>query len=307
MQKAKYDIVIPVFNSSQSLQELFQRISKVFAELSLDYRVIFVEDCGTDNSWQVISQLKKEYPEQIIAIKLAKNFGQHNAILCGMKFSSAEYLITIDDDLQTPPEEIPKLIHTMQESQADLVYGHYSRKKHSIVRNIGSRVVKAVSRKVSHAPGEGSSFKLMTRELADKILTHHQNFVYIDELLLWYTDSIEFVEVAHHKRKGSKSGYNTFKLFNLATNLVIYYTAIPLRMMVIGGVAGSILSLLFALFRIYKKMYFKVPMGYTSIIVTILFSTSIILLSLGIIGEYLNRMYKIQNKKPPYSIKKVHK
>lgn len=300
-------MVVPVFNSESTLEELFIRIQSVFNALGKSFRVVFVEDCGSDHSWEVITKIKEANPELVVAIKLAKNFGQHNAILCGLKHCHAGLIITIDDDLQIPPEEIPKLISCYEKTDADLVYGHLIEKKHSFIRNFGSSVIKSVSKKLNKAPGEGSSFKLITSDLAEKILTHHQHFVYIDELLLWYTDNIEFADVEHKKRQGGKSGYNVFKLFSLATNLVIYYTAIPLRLMVMGGIAGSIFSLLFALFRIYRKLYHKVPMGYTSIIVTILFSTSIILLSLGIIGEYLNRMYKIQNRKPPYSIKKILK
>jgi polyisoprenyl-phosphate glycosyltransferase len=302
-----FAVVVPVFNSESTLEELFSRIHAVFTGLNKSFRVIFVEDCGIDHSWDVIKKIKESFPEEVVAIKLAKNFGQHNAILCGLKHCHANLIITIDDDLQIPPEEILKLIECFEKTEADLVYGHLINKKHNFIRNMGSSVIKIVSKKLNKAPGEGSSFKLITSELVDKILTHYQHFVYIDELLLWYTDNIEFADVEHRKRQGGKSGYNVFKLFNLATNLVIYYTAIPLRLMVMGGIAGSIFTLIFALFRIYRKMYHKVPMGYTSIIVTILFSTSIILLSLGIIGEYLNRMYKIQNRKPPYSIKKILK
>lgn len=307
MQTKDFAIVVPVFNSESTLEELFSRIQNVFNGMNKTFRVVFVEDCGIDHSWEVIKRIKESNTEEVIAIKLAKNFGQHNAILCGLKHCHANLIITIDDDLQIPPEEIPKLIDCYEKTDADLVYGHLMGKKHSFIRNLGSSIIKSVSKKLNQAPGEGSSFKLITSDLVDKILTHHQHFVYIDELLLWYTDNIEFADVEHRKRKGGKSGYNIFKLFSLATNLVIYYTAIPLRIMVMGGIAGSIFTLIFALFRIYRKMYYKVPMGYTSIIVTILFSTSIILLSLGIIGEYLNRMYKIQNKKPPYSIKKILK
>ena len=307
MQNKDFAVVVPVFNSENTLEELFSRIQAVFTRLNKTFRVVFVEDYGIDHSWDVITKIKALNPDEVVAIKLAKNFGQHNAILCGLKHCHADLIITIDDDLQIPPEEITKLIDCFTKTDADLVYGHLIAKKHNFIRNLGSSIIKGISKKLNNAPGEGSSFKLISSELVDKILTHNQHFVYIDELLLWYTDNIEFADVEHRKRTGGKSGYNAFKLFNLATNLVIYYTAIPLRLMVMGGIAGSIFTLIFALYRIYRKMYHRVPMGYTSIIVTILFSTSIILLSLGIIGEYLNRMYKIQNKKPPYSIKKILK
>jgi heme/copper-type cytochrome/quinol oxidase subunit 4 len=154
------------------------------------------------------------------------------------------------------------------------------------------------------APGEGSSFRLFSRQLAEQLLKHSQEFVYIDELLLWYTDNIGFVKVEHQKRKYQKSGYSTAKLFKITFNLMIYYTAVPLKFMTYGGLGFSVISFLIGLYYIIKKIFFHhAPPGYTSLIVAILFSTSIIIFSLGIIGEYLHRIYKVQNKKPSYSIR----
>ena len=127
----------------------------------------------------------------------------------------------------------------------------------------------------------------------------------VDELLLWYTNNINFKQVEHHKRKEKKSGYSFTKLFKLAVNITIYYTAVPLKIMIYGGFISSLISFFFGIYFIARKIIFNVPLGYTSIIVAILFSTSIILFSLGIIGEYLSRIYMVQNKKPPYSIKKI--
>jgi undecaprenyl-phosphate 4-deoxy-4-formamido-L-arabinose transferase len=129
--------------------------------------------------------------------------------------------------------------------------------------------------------------------------------MYIDELLLWYTSNIAFTEVEHQKRSVHRSGYSTWKLFKLSANIVIYYTAVPLRIMTYGGFFLSVLSFIAGIRFIINKMVNDVPLGYTSLIVAILFSTSIIMLCLGLIGEYLTRIYQVQNKKPPYSIKKI--
>ena len=305
MNHPEYSIVVPVYNSQETLETLFSRIKAVFNGSGKSFEVVFIDDCSKDSSWEILTKLKKEFPEEIMAIRLSRNYGQHNAVFCGFEHSRAELIVTIDDDLQIPPEEIPKLIETFTKSDADLVYGYFGKKKHSFFRNFGSYFIKKSSRVLLQSPGEGSSFRLLTRGLAQNILKHNQDFMYIDELLLWYTGNIAFVEVDHHKRTSHHSGYSTWKLMKLSFNIVIYYTAVPLRVMTYGGFILSVLSFILAIRFIINKLIHDVPLGYTSLIVAILFSTSIIMLCLGMIGEYLTRIYKVQNKKPPYSIEKI--
>lgn len=305
--RVDYSVVVPVYNAEETLVSLFEGITSAFESLRKSFEVIFVDDGSKDQSWKVLTYLKKDYPDKVKAIRLAKNYGQHNAIFCGLSFVKESDVITIDDDLQTPPEEIIKLIKKYEETNADLVYGYYKRKKHNLWRNLGSKFLKKTSKTFYNAPGEGSSFKLIENKLVKDILNHYQNFVYIDELFLWYTEDIAFVEVRHISRKGGGSGYTAGKLLRLFFNITIYYTAVPLKLMTATGLIASLISFGFGVRFIIRKIFFDVPLGYTSMIVTILFSTSLILLSLGIIGEYLNRIYLVQNKKPPYSIKKILK
>lgn len=303
----EYAVVVPVFNSQDSLEELFERTNKTFAKLQKSFEMIFVDDGSKDASWDVLKKLKSSYPDKVNAIRLSKNFGQHNALFCGLGFVGDSKVILIDDDLQTPPEEIEKLIAKYEDHKADLVYGYYSKKRHNAWRNFGSKMMKKSSKRLNDAPGEGSSFKLVDNKLVKDILAHHQNFVYIDELFLWYTEDIDFVLVDHVARKNNKSGYTPAKLLRLFFNVTIYYTAVPLKLMIYTGLISSIISFGFAIRFIIRKIFFDVPLGYTSMIVTVLFSSSLILFSLGIIGEYLNRIYMVQNKKPPFSIKKILK
>ncbi len=304
MPQIEYSVVIPVYNSSKTLCELFERLQKCFLLIGKTFELIFVDDGSEDNSWKILTDLKKQNPDTIKAIRFVHNFGQHNAVFCGLAHASGDFLITLDDDLQHPPEEISKLIEKYKETQSDLIYGYYKKKNHSLFRNFGSHMVKKTAKVLFKAPGEGSSFRLFTRQLSKKIQEHAHNFVFIDELLLWYTGDIAFVKVNHEKRKSGKSGYSKIKLFRLSLNLMLYYTAIPLKMMTYGGFLAAFLSFLLGVFFILKKMILHVaPHGYTSIIVTILFSMGIIIFSLGIIGEYLIRIYRVQNKRPPYAIK----
>jgi polyisoprenyl-phosphate glycosyltransferase len=306
MKSPEYSIIVPVFNSEHTLKELFERTLAVFSELRLEFEMIFVEDHGKDNSWQVLAELKKAYPELITAIKLAKNFGQHNAIFCGMARAKGDFIITIDDDLQIPPEEIKKLILCYQETESDLVYGTFKKEKHNAARNITSSSFKKSSRLLMKGPGKGSAFRLIKKDLVDNILNHSQSFVFLDEIINWYTSDISYTEVRHEKRKNDRSGYTSGKLMRLFSNIVLFYSNVPLKLMVYGGMLFSAFSFLIGIYFFIKKLFFNTPIeGYTSLIVVITFSTGIIIFSLGVIGGYISRIYFAQSKKPPYSIKKV--
>lgn len=304
-QAIEYSVIVPVYNSQSSIRELFDRLLVFFAGKNLTWEVIFVDDFSQDKSPEVLASLKKSYPELITAIRLTKNFGQHNATLCGLNFAKGKAVITIDDDLQTPPEEIEKLILCREQYDFELVYGIHARKRHSATRNIGSKTLKVSAKALHNSRGEGSSFRLISGELVKKMIRHTQHFIFLDEVMHWYTDEIGFTEVVHLPRQYDKSGYSLTKLIRLVANLLLYYTMLPLKFLVYGGLIISLISFAYGLFFIFKKLVFDVPLGFTSLIVTILFSTSIILFSLGVLGEYLSRMYQMQNGKPPWSIRKI--
>jgi polyisoprenyl-phosphate glycosyltransferase len=304
MISPEFSVVVPVFNSEKSLNELFQRLEKTFSGMNKSFEVIFVEDGGTDKSWDVIRELKEKNNDKITAIKLAKNFGQHNAILCGLKFAKAKFIVSIDDDLQQRPEDIEILFTKMNESNADVVYGIYEEKKHSASRKIGSWYMKHSSR-YSRKVIAGASFRMIKSEIVKHMIDSNHDFVYIDEILSWYTENVAFVAVHHEPRKYDRSNYTHKKLISHAFNITLFYTAFPLRLMTYGGFFFSIIMVITGLFFLVKKFFFKVPMGYTSLIVTILFSAGIMLMCMGILGEYLFRIYKSQSHRPPYSISKV--
>ncbi len=300
-----YSIVVPVYNSEQALPELLQRLRKVMEGLNKTYEIIFVEDCGPDNSWITLKKIREENPEIVKAIKLNRNFGQHSATMCGFTFAKGHRIITIDDDLQNPPEEIIKLINSFEENNSDITYGVYQKKQHNLQRNMISKSVKTANKLFMKGSGNGSSFRLLSRRVVDKLLEHNITFIFIDEVMQWYTDKISFVLVDHEKRRFNSSGYNSFKLFRLASNLAYFYTTIPLKMMVYGGMIISFLTFIMAIKFIIQKLFYDVPLGYTSVIVAILFSTSIIVFSLGVIGGYLSRIQVIQNKKPQFDIDEI--
>lgn len=302
--KTKVSIVIPVYNSAESLKELLPRIETSMKNIS--HELILVDDGSKDNSWEIIETHKKNSSHKVIAVKLARNFGQHNAILCALNYCDGDVIITMDDDLQHLPEEITKLIEKHEATDADVVYGVFEKKQHDMIRNAGSYFIKKTSKHTANTVGEGSSFRLIKKEIVNKIKENHQqNFLFIDEILQWYTANVALVPVTHAARKYGSSNYSYRKLVRMYMNIVINYTAIPLKLMTYSGLIFSFITFCIGIRFIFRKIMYNVPLGYTSLIVSILFTSSIILLCLGIIGQYIYKLYQFQHRKPPYSIQKV--
>jgi len=305
----KISVVIPVFNSEKTIAELVERLISVFNKINeYTLELILVNDGSADDRWSQIVIQKNNFPEAVKAINLTKNYGQHNSLLCGFSFCSGDFVITMDDDLQHPPEEIEKLIEAQQLNDADIVYGMYKEKHHSFVRNFGSLFIRKTSDYKKQTNGGGSSFRLIRKNLADIIVEKHsQHFLFLDAALNWYNTNIQLVEVKHEPRKAGKTGYTISKLVSIYLNILYYYSTKPLKVIIAGGLISSFVSFLIGVRFIYKKLMFDVPLGYTSIIVAIMFSTSLILFCLGVIGNYLYKLYQLQQNKPSYSIKNVLK
>lgn len=289
-------VIIPVFNAENTLEELCVRISDA---LKSDFELILVDDGSDDNSWNIIRKLSGPV---IKGIRLARNFGQHNATLCGIAQAKGDYIVTIDDDLQHDPSSIPVLLEKIRSSNSEIVYGIYTAHQTTFRKSV-SGIWKFLAKNVNDGIGKGSSFRVIKKELAQKLSNHKQPFVFIDEIINWYTKSIGFVLVPHHKRKSGKSAYTKRKLFTLTSDLIIFYSSFPLKLMTWSGIFFSLVSFSFGLFFLVKKIFFKVNVpGFTALIVTIFFTTSIILLCFGILGEYIRRMYLVMNAVPNHHI-----
>lgn len=305
MEKVQYSVVIPIFNSESTLEELFERINAVLLGLNKDFEVIFVDDCSIDNSWELLDRMRSKNPEIITIIRLAKNFGQHNAILCGFGFAKGEYVITLDDDLQNPPEEILKLIKKQFEADYDAVYGNFKVKKHNLFRNFGSGIIQFVFSRIFKTSEKITTFRLLKKDMVKKIVLHKQSFVFIDGLIHWYTKFIGYTEVEHCTREEGVSGYTFGKLLGHASNLLFNFTTLPLRVMIYSGFLFSLITFILGIIFIIRRYLYNVPLGYTSIIVSLFFIASVFLWVMGIVGEYVNRIFSLQNDKPQYSIKEI--
>lgn len=300
-----YSLVIPVYNSASILPLLFQEIEKYLGDEL--YQLVLVNDCSYDNSWEVLEELKSKSKHDVVLVNLANNSGQHIALYCGLMYAEGKYVISLDDDLQHNPSEIKKLKLKAETENADVVYGIYKAKKHSIVRNSGSKIFATIVNKFASTPLQGSSFKLIRKDLVQKVIQHNHFNFYLDEVLAWHSTNTSFVEVEHFKREVGSSGYSPLKLIKMSLMVLLNYTALPLKFITNLGILSSLVSFGFGIFYIVQKVNGETQSGFTALIVSIFFSTGLILFSLGIIGEYISRIFLLQTGKPPFKIKEVKK
>ncbi|TND09669.1 MAG: glycosyltransferase [Bacteroidetes bacterium] len=301
----KLSIVIPVYNSAPMLDPLFSGIMHEL-EGKAEYEVIFVDDGSRDGSWAEIEKLKAKHPARISGVRLSQNFGQHNALLCGFSFAKGDLVITMDDDMQHPPSEIPKLIAKFEETDADVVYGIPKHRRHGALRVAGSYFLRNTSKLAQDNRGEGSSFRLIRKSIIEQMEKHrHQNWVFVDEIIHWYTGYFASVDVEHHPRKEGKSGYSFRKLAAMYVNIIVNHSVVPLRLMILLGLLGSIFTFSLGIIFIYRKFAHQITVdGFTAQIVATLFSASILMLCMGIVGQYMYKLFQLQNQRPSYSIKK---
>lgn len=298
----EFSIIIPVFNSESCLKETVQSVITAIENLNKDYEIILVDDGSRDSSWEIIKQLKS-INSTIVGVKLGKNYGQHNALLCGLNICSGNYIFTMDDDLEHNPEDISKLYNQLLNTNADLIYGMPIKSNKNILRNVLRYLYKHGTRNENKTAGEGSSFRLFTKKLRDEVIKHNGSLFFLDEIALWYTDKLEYVKLDFQKSKKINSSYSYSHLFDLSLRIISLSSTMPLRMLRVVGLYIFGLSAFTGIYFIIRKFLFNVPLGYTSIIIVLLFGIGIITLSLGIIGEYLGNLIALSNNKPPYSIK----
>lgn len=297
-------IVVPVYNSAKTLGSLLERLTTVLASITQSYEIILVDDGSSDASWAAIQTLRATYGEHLVAVQLMRNYGQHNALMCGLGMARGEYVVTMDDDLQNPPEEIPKLLAHIKQQGLDLVYGCPSEREHAPWRNIGSTLVLHFYRTVFRNPVTPTPFRVMRHQLAQSVMFYDLNFTFLDGLLAWCTSRIGGVEVAHHPRAQGGSGYSMGKLLLMALNLYTNFSLIPLQ--IVSGL-GFVTALSgFGVGLYYLVQFFasniEVP-GFASTIIAILILGGAQLLALGVIGEYLGRLHLNVNRKPQYVIR----
>ncbi|MFT5780250.1 MAG: undecaprenyl-phosphate 4-deoxy-4-formamido-L-arabinose transferase [Crocinitomicaceae bacterium] len=300
MSQVEFTVIVPVYKSVDTLAPLFAGIRDVMDDMKRTFEVVFVEDSGADESWKELLRLKAEFPEAITIIRLSRNFGQNGATLCGIDQANGRKIITIDDDLQTPPEEIRKLILFQEESDADVVYGKYPESKTSWIRKVGGNMMKRLFRK-NDGGSIGSSFRLIDNHIVQRLRFHAQDHLFINQVISWYTLNAQFVEIEHAPRTDGKSGYSLFKLIGLSIRLILYYTSIPLKIIIALCLIAAFGIIGMTIYYIHYQL--DAGNSIDLFMITVLVSMALISGSISVFGVYINRIYAARVKKPNYAIK----
>lgn len=283
-----FDIVVPVYNASNRIELLLNAIQEEIKQSKV--HVILVDDFSSDQTGNKIVEIQANYSFEISLIQLARNYGQHNATAIGLGYSKGEFTITIDDDLQHHPNQIKELISLYNETEPDLIYGTYIEKKHSILRNIGSFLLQQIVRISNPKLHKITSFRLIKNESIQGFRQFNGPIVFLDEHLINFAKTVEYKEISH-LNSIAESNYSYRKLIRFALNIILFHSSLPLQMITRLGLIMSFTFMAIGCFFIWQKLFNDVQLGFTSLIVSIFFSSGLILFALGIIGEYIRKIW----------------
>lgn len=303
MLTTQLSIVVPVYRSQGTLPELHHRIAAAVEPLFKDFELILVEDCGGDGSWHEIEKLAARDP-RVKGIQLARNYGQHNALLCGIRAARGEIVVTLDDDLQNPPEEIPTLLARLDET-CDVVYGKPRKEQHGVLRDAASRITKLALQGAMGAETAGnvSAFRAFRTRLRDSFSAYRSPSVNIDVLLTWGTTRFAAVAVHHDERAVGASGYTLRKLIAHALNMMTGFSTLPLQMASVMGFLFAALGFLLLAYVLGRYLISgsSVP-GFPFLASIIAIFSGVQLFALGIFGEYLARMHFRSMERPTFTV-----
>lgn len=298
----KLSVIIPVYNSERSIAPLVGRLQAALSPAA--FEIILVDDGSKDNSEAVCRQLSRG-DTRVKFISLRRNFGEFNAVMCGLNWSTGDYAVMIDDDFQNPPEEIGKLIDAAEEGGYDVVYTYYAKKEHALYRNLGSRFVNWITSYLLHKPKNLylSSFKLIRKEVVQEITRYKGPYPYIDGLIFRYTRNIGTVRVAHSKREEGASNYTWRKLISLFLNILFCYSALPIRLFIPVGLAIWGAGSLLLAFLFIQWVIGPDPKGWQVVTAMLLFIGGLQIVLMSVLGEYIGKSFMSQSGQPQYVIK----
>jgi glycosyltransferase involved in cell wall biosynthesis len=295
-------IVVPVYGGSASLAELCNRVAVVMQSTKLSHEVILVDDRGQADAWSIISSIASRDPH-VIGLRLGRNFGQHAATICGIARARGKWIITMDDDLEHPPESIPALLAAGDDDHP-LVYGAFEKRTHAAYRNWSSELMRRMLKRAFPDLNEDyCSFRAIHAPLAKQLDHFGLNRPYIDGMLSWLTASTITVNVPHEQRTHGKSTYTLRKLLSHAVNIFVTFSHLPLRIATFSGAALASLSFLYLLYVVYGRLTGSITdPGYASLMSVVLFACGIQLLILGVVGEYVGRLMGATFRRPVYVV-----
>jgi glycosyltransferase involved in cell wall biosynthesis len=291
----QFSIIIPVFNGAKTIESIILSIEKELVGYS--FETILINDGSKDDSKNICLGLSKKH-KNLRFIDLRKNFGEFNAVICGMQFIKGQYAVIIDDDFQNPPSEIIKLYQKALSENLDVVYSYYESKKHNWFRNVGSNLVNYFTTYLLRKPKDLylSSFKIIKKEVIEEIIKFKGPNPYIDALIFQITDSVGKQLVMHKERANGESNYSVRKLLSLFFTILFGYSMLPLRLTFLAGFSSIIFSLIYMLLYI-----FNIINDWGSPIV--IFMCGFILCAISLVGEYIGNTLMVINGKPQYIIK----
>jgi len=301
-------VVIPAYRSRDSLPILVERLEAVLGQPDQEFEIIIVDDCSPDDTWEVLKALKKSH-RRLKIVRLLKNSGQHNAILCGFSIARGDIVVTMDDDLQNPPEDIPKLLAAINDGY-DLAIGSYDSKKHSMGRNLGGTLVDDAQRRIFNLPNDFqlTSFRAARKIVVDNVVAMGGVFPYVTSMLLSHTARYINVPVHHEARQFGQSNYNLKRSLLLAFNLFLSYSSYPLYFVIALCIAALGLSMGLSVLVVLRSIYegTAVP-GWASTITAISFFNGLILLALVVHSFYLSRLnQQITRSRVGFTIGELH-
>lgn len=299
-------IVVPVYNGSATIPELVSALAGL--EVDGGYEIVLVDDGSPDSSAEVCRALVDETGSvPVIFVALSRNYGEHNAVMAGLAQTTGDFVITMDDDLQNPPSEVLKLLNACREGGHDVVYTYYPRKKHSLFRNIGSRFANFTADLLLDKPKHlyVSSFRCMNRHVVDNLLAYDGPFPYVDGLIMQVTQRLGAIEVVHLPRAVGRSGYTLRRLVRLWMSICINFSVVPLRLSSLMGLLLTMVGFIVLVVFLVDWLVEKQPQGWLSIIGTVILFSGAQLVMLGVMGEYVGRIFLSANRKPQYVVRNV--
>lgn len=305
--RLRFSVVIPVYRSAGVVEQTLDRTVAFFEGHGLDYQVVAVDDGSPDATWPILARKASENP-RILAIRLMRNYGQHTAVLCGLRHSVGDWVITMDDDLQNPPEEIGRLLETAREGAYDLVVARFRSKRHSLPRRLGSRVVSWLNERVFAKPKDFTvtNFRMIRRDVVDRICAHRTPYPYVTGLALLYSARRANVLVDHQERSEGRSGYSLGKIAALVLAILFNYSAFPLQAVAMAGLVLSATSFLFgAVFLVRGLVHESAVPGWTSLVTLVSFFDGFIFLLLSMLGQYVVRLQLQLSVPHPYAVAEV--